>query len=111
MAGRSESVDQKTRLRIAANLRRLKWERKFSSAAAMARRVGISRDAMRRYLSGERTVGLDVALLVHRNLNVSLDWLVDEDPEDARWLDPEYEPEQLSSGAGRSQRKTAERSV
>ena len=80
----------------------------------MARRVGISRDAMRRYLSGERTVGLDVALLVHRNLNVSLDWLVDEDPEDKRWMDPDYDPPMgvhSRSEQGKSQRKTAERSA
>jgi transcriptional regulator with XRE-family HTH domain len=75
---------------MAANLRQLKWLRKYRSAASMAADVGISRGAMNRYLKGERTMGLDVLLLVHRNLGASMDWICDRDPDDKRWMDPAY---------------------
>lgn len=85
-----ESVDVETRLRVAANLRYLKWRREYESDSAMAKKLGVSRGAVNRALKGERTVGLDFLLLVHRRLNVSLDWLVDEPPTDERWMDPDY---------------------
>ncbi len=87
-----ESIDLKTRQRIAANLRQLKHMHRFKNVASMAKTLGMSRSALGRYLSGERTTGLDVLLLVHRNLHASLDWLVDRDPDDPRWLDPAYDP-------------------
>ena len=89
----TDSIDVKTRQRIAANLRRLKYEHKFKSIAAMAKELGMSRSALNRYLKGERTVGLDVLLLVHRRLHASIDWMVDRDPDDPRWLDPAYDPD------------------
>jgi transcriptional regulator with XRE-family HTH domain len=62
----------------------------FATAAEMGRELGgISRSAMNRYLKGERTVGLDFVLRVHRELHVSLDWLVDRDPPQ-EWFDPDY---------------------
>lgn len=85
-----ESIDLQTRLRIAANLRFLKRQHKFRTAAAMGRSLGITRQAMLRYLKGERTVGLDVALAVHRRLHVSLDWLVSHDPP-REWFGPEHD--------------------
>lgn len=85
-----DSLDTKTRQRIAANLRLLRYEHRYKTVADMARAVGIHKTAMGRYLKGERTVGLDVALLIHRKLSCSLDWLVDRDPA-AEWWDPEYE--------------------
>lgn len=85
-----ETVDLKTRLRVAANLRYLKHRHEFTSDAAMGKRLGVSRGAVNRYLKGERTAGLDFLLLVHRRLHVSLDWLVDTDPA-PEWFDPEYE--------------------
>lgn len=86
-----ESLDLKTRQTIAANLRRLKYEQKFRSVAAMAKEIGISRGALNRYLKGERTMGLDTVLAVHRKLHASIDWLVDRQPE-PEWLDPDYSP-------------------
>ena len=87
-----DSLDLETRLRIAANLRFLKRQHKFKTAAAMGKALGITRQAMGRYLKGERTVGLDMALLVHRRLHVSLDWLVGNDPP-PEWFDPEHDGE------------------
>jgi transcriptional regulator with XRE-family HTH domain len=72
-----ETLDIPTRRRIATKLRELQRTHKFASASEMARVLGISRGAMTRYLNGERTVGLDVVLRVHRRLHVSVDWLVD----------------------------------
>ncbi len=83
------TVDLKTRQRIAANMRLLKWENRFDSDAAMAAVLGMSRSALGRYLKGERTPGLDVLLLVHRKLGVSLDWLSDRDPP-KEWFDVDY---------------------
>lgn len=85
------TVDLKTRQRIAANMRLLKWEHRFDSDAAMAAVLGMSRSALSRYLKGERTPGLDVLLLVHRKLGVSLDYLSDRDPP-KEWMDPDYSP-------------------
>lgn len=87
-----EQLDQRTRQRIAANMRRLKWQWQFESDAAMAKRCGISRDAINRALKGERTVGLDIVIKIHRALDCSLDWLVEQEPDDARWWDPAYVP-------------------
>lgn len=87
-----ETIDVKTRERIAANLRQLKHQHRFASVASMAGVLGMSRSALNRYLKGERNIGLDVLLLVHRELHASIDWMVDRDPEDERWFDPEYDP-------------------
>jgi transcriptional regulator with XRE-family HTH domain len=84
------TVDLKTRQRIAANLRRLRHEHGFDSVSAMARAAGVSRAALNRYLNGERTTGLDVLLLVHRRLRISLDALCDRDPP-KEWFEPDYE--------------------
>lgn len=92
-----ESLDIATRDRIVANLRRFKHESKFPSDAAMARVLGITRQAMTRYLTGKRTVGLDFVLLCHRKLHVSIDWLVDRPPPQ-EWFDPEYDPDAPSHG-------------
>lgn len=89
------TVDVATRQRIAANLRLLKHEQRFASVAAMAHALGMSRSALNRYLKGERTAGLDVLLLVHRKLSVSLDWLVDRSPP-KEWSDPNYDPPERS---------------
>lgn len=97
-----ESLDLKTRERIAANLRLLKHRRSYESVAAMAARLGMSRSALGRYLKGERTVGLDFLLKVHRRLNVSLDWLVDEDPP-LEWWDPDYDPDASPPTSGPKQ--------
>lgn len=86
-----DSLDLKTRQRIAANLRQLKHMHGFASTAAMATEIGMSRSALNRYLKDERTAGLDVLLLVHRTLHVSIDWIVDRDPPQ-EWLDPEFKP-------------------
>jgi transcriptional regulator with XRE-family HTH domain len=85
------TVDLKTRQRIAANMRLLMWEQRFDSVAGMADALGMSRSALGRYLKGERTPGLDVLLLVHRKLGVSLDYLSDRDPP-REWFDVEYTP-------------------
>lgn len=87
----AETIDLRTRLRIAANLRWLKHENRFESTAAMAKAIGVSRGALARYLSGDRTIGFDVALKVHRRLHVPLDWLVDRDPPQ-EWEDPSHDP-------------------
>lgn len=87
----SHEIDLKTRQRIAANLRLLRWRFQFDSDAAMAERLGLSRGVVNRALKGERTVGLDVLLKVHRRLHVSLDWLVDSEP-GQEWYDPEHRP-------------------
>lgn len=84
-------IDQKTRQRIAANLRITKWKLQFESDAAMGAAMQLSRGAVNRALKGERTVGLDFLLRVHRKLHVSIDWLVDNEP-DQRWYDPDYKP-------------------
>lgn len=85
----AHEIDRKTRLRIAANLRQMKVEKfEFKSDAAMGRRIGLSRDAVNRALKGEKTVGLDFLLAVHRKLHVSLDWLVENEP-DQHWYDPD----------------------
>lgn len=88
---RRESVDLKTRERIAAKLRYLRWEGGFESDAAMAKEMGISRGALNRYLKGERTAGLDVLLACRRKLHVSIDWMVDRDPP-REWFDPDFVP-------------------
>jgi len=77
-------IDRKTRLRIAANLRELKHRFGFRSDAAMGRKLGLGRDAVNRALKGEKTVGLDFVLAVRTHLHVSLDWLVEHDP-DKKW--------------------------
>jgi transcriptional regulator with XRE-family HTH domain len=59
----------------------------------MAAFLGMSRSALGRYLKGERTVGLDVLLLVKRKMGESIDYMVSRDPEDKRWLDPDWLPE------------------
>jgi transcriptional regulator with XRE-family HTH domain len=87
-----DSVDVKTRLRIAANLRRLKWDWRFASDAELAEKCGLSRSVINRALKGERTIGLDAAIKIHRALGCSLDWLIEKDPEDPGWLDPGYTP-------------------
>lgn len=84
-------IDVKTRHRIAANLRATKWKFQFESDAAMGKALGLSRDVVNRALKGERTVGLDFLLRVHRRLHVSIDWLVSHEP-GADWYDPEYQP-------------------
>lgn len=84
-------VDAKTRLNIAANMRRLRWEHRFDSDAEMAKKCGLSRSAINRALKGERTVGLDVLLAVSRALGANLQWLVDA-PQDPRWLNPDFKP-------------------
>ena len=89
--GTKETLDTKTRQRIAAHLRRLKYEREYDSDAAMARDADVSRAAMSRALRGDRTVGLDFLLLVRSNLKVSIDMLVGTEP-DAKWFDPDYQP-------------------
>jgi transcriptional regulator with XRE-family HTH domain len=91
MSTRDGTLDLRTRQRIAANLRYLQYKNEFVSISAMAKAIGMSRSALTRYLKGERTAGLDVLLLVHRRLHVSIDWLVDREP-DACWLDPNYWP-------------------
>lgn len=85
----THEIDRETRLRIAANLRLLMWKFQFASHAAMAERLKVSRGVVNRALKGERTVGLDFLLKVHRNLHVSIDWLVDEPPAE-EWFDPDY---------------------
>ena len=82
-----DKVDLATRQRIAAHLRRLKAEYEFESDADFARYLGLSRGALNRYLKGERTVGLDVLLTVHRKMHVSIDVLVDKDA-GSKWSDP-----------------------
>lgn len=77
----ADNIDRSTRLRMAANLRKLFRERRFKNLSDAAERMGISPSALGRYLKGKRTIGFDVALKVHRSLAVSLDWLVDESPE------------------------------
>lgn len=84
-------IDLTTRQWMAANLRRLKWEHRFDNDAAMAQKLGMSRSALNRYLKNERTAGLDLLLKVHRRLGASIDWMVDE-PQDKRWMDPDYTP-------------------
>lgn len=86
-----KKIDMATRLRVAANLRKLKHIHGFRSDNAMAVELGMSRSALGRYLKGEATAGLDVLLLVHRKLHVSMDWLVDRDPE-REWFNPNYSP-------------------
>ena len=88
---RREDIDLRTRQRIAAKLRYLRWEGGFQSDAAMARELGISRGALNRCLKGERTAGLDILLAVRRRLHVSIDWMVDRDPP-AEWFDVDYVP-------------------
>lgn len=85
----THEIDRETRLRIAAHLRQLKYKFQFASDAAMAERLKVSRGVVNRALKGERTAGLDFLLKVHRNLHVSIDWLVDEPPPE-EWLDPDY---------------------
>lgn len=94
-------IDQRTRQRIAANLRRLKHEHRFEHDADMARVIGISRSALGRYLKGDRTVGLDVAVAIHRKLPCSLDWLIERDPP-KEWWDPDYRPPRPKSDAPHS---------
>ncbi len=89
------TIDVKTRRYMAAKLRYLQHKHEFRTNAAMAEAVGISASALGRYLREERTIGLDVALLIHRNLGVSLDWLVDTRSStlaDEAWLNPAYKP-------------------
>jgi transcriptional regulator with XRE-family HTH domain len=87
----THEIDLKTRQRVAAHLRMLRYRFRFESDAAMAERLDMSRGALNRYLKGERTAGLDVLLKVHRRLHVSLDYIVDEDPP-SEWFDPGYVP-------------------
>lgn len=87
----AHEIDKKTRLRIAANLRLLKHRFEFATDAAMAERLKVSRGVVNRALKGERTVGLDFLLKAHREMHVSLDWLVDTDPP-PEWFDPDYVP-------------------
>lgn len=86
-----DSIDMQTRLRIAAKLRYLMWEGEFDTAAALARELGVHRKTMGKYLKGDRTVGLDVLLKIHRELGVSIDWMVDRDPPQ-EWFDPDFVP-------------------
>lgn len=85
------NIDTKTRLRIAAKLRYLKWEGGFESAAALGRELGVHPKTIGKYLSGTRTVGLDVLLKIRRELHISIDWMVDRDPPQ-EWFDPAFVP-------------------
>lgn len=91
-------IDIKTRQRIAANLRQTKHKFQFETDAAMGKALGLSRDVVNRALKGERTVGLDFLLRVHRKLHVSLDWLVSHEPE-TEWFDPDFQPPATRRGA------------
>jgi len=84
-------IDQKTRQRVAANLRSLKHKFQFDSDSDMGKALGLSRGVINRALKGERTVGLDFLLRVHRRLHVSIDWIVSHEPE-PEWYNPEYAP-------------------
>lgn len=84
------TVDQKTRQRIAANVRRLKHEWEFKSDTAMARFLGVSKSAVNRGRKGERGIGLDVLLAIHRKLGQSMDGMCDRDELAGKWLDPDY---------------------
>ncbi len=80
-------VDVRVRERIAANLRYLRAFHEFRSVAGMAKRMGMSRSALTRYLAGERTVGLDVLILAKEAFGSSLDWFVTHNPP-ARFFNP-----------------------
>jgi len=92
-------LDLGTRKRIAANLRRLRALHRFQSAGEMARAIGMNRSHVLRLLSGERTPGLDLCLLVDRKLGCGLDWLCKSEPP-PEWLDPDYVPQGGWSLAG-----------
>lgn len=81
----TREIDLKTRQRIAAHMRRLKYKFECETDADLARRAGLSRSVINRILKAERTPGLDVVLKIHRSLHISIDQLVDQDP-DPKWF-------------------------
>lgn len=75
-----ESLDVKTRLRIAAYLRMKLRELAPMNQRALAEILGINEGALGRVLKYSTPVGLDLVLAIHRKLHVDANRLLDVDP-------------------------------
>ena len=81
---RSDTIDRKTRLRIAAHLRKKMNQLKASRARA-AELMDLDPSVVSRMLTAER-IGFDAALRMHRGLHIDMTEMVDIDP-DPEWFE------------------------
>ena len=74
-----DRVDQRIRERLRLHLAALMAEHHLNKNQ-MALRLGVHRATIGSILNGERTMGLDMVVKIHRVFGVSLNFLVDSDP-------------------------------
>jgi transcriptional regulator with XRE-family HTH domain len=108
MAG---GVDMDVRKRISAWMRYYWRERAgrpgYERQEDYAEKLGISDSTLSLYMSGKRTPGLDTVIKMHRVLGISLDMLIDVDPDDEKERSGERtpNPEQASPGTAHPGRR------
>ncbi len=79
MAARG-TIDEETRGRIVAWLRREQEDQALASIRELARRLGLSHSYVARVLSGALAPGLDLVLRFTRTFGLSADRVLNEDP-------------------------------
>lgn len=91
---RRESIDLATRRRLREHVAAALDEFRLN-AAALAKRIGVRPSTISSILSGDRTVGFDVFIKLHKGLGLSANYMLDEDPRPQvvpRPLRPERRP-------------------
>jgi len=89
-------VDGEVRNRIAAHLRKTKSQLDCS-IRELARRIGCSHAYLARIVGGQTTPGLELLLRCKRELGISADCWLEQDPE-AHWYKEEYGPRRRQHG-------------
>ncbi|HET8540135.1 MAG TPA: helix-turn-helix transcriptional regulator [Anaeromyxobacter sp.] len=79
MAARG-TIDEETRGRVVAWLRREQEDQGIASIRELARRLGLSHSYLARVLSGSQAPGLDLVLRFTRTFGLSADRVLEEDP-------------------------------
>lgn len=74
------TIDEDTRVRIVAWLRREQEDQALVSIRELARRLGVSHSYVARVLGGELAPGLDLVLRLTRTFGLSADRVLNEDP-------------------------------
>ncbi len=79
MAARG-TIDEETRSRVVAWLRREQEDQGLASIRELARRLGVSHSYVARILSGDQAPGLDLVVRFTRTFGLSADRVLNEDP-------------------------------
>jgi transcriptional regulator with XRE-family HTH domain len=74
------TIDEETRRRVVAWLRREREEQGFASIRKLARRLEVSHSYLARVLGGAQAPGLDLVLRLTRIFGLSADRVLNEDP-------------------------------